>query len=336
MVGHAAGPSPLRSVNLFVQWLDLLAVGAWIGGLAWLLAGLRGRERPEQLASAVRFSSGRTAARPGGVTGVSRALHLAGGWQGLLDSGYGRFLDLRWHCSWAGGAGAMNRYRVLPPSPRRPRLDDLRRDVRGEVVLAVFILAVTASSASSRRAGSSSSRPPPSRRPRQASRPRAATSPPREDRPDRVAGPAGPDTFTARVTDYGSGEDWPGAPGSSCGSRPRAGPDRPSTLELARAGDGSWRGQGSHLWIAGTWAVVGLVEGRARRSRFPWSWRPTPPPSRSRCPGPPGSRSATPSPWPPGYLQGYIDPGQQVPGTVQLTFFSPAGTSSPPARPAPG
>ena len=96
LVGHAAGPSPLRSVNLFVQWLHLLAVGAWIGGLVWLLAGLRGKERPEQLASAVRFS--KLAAPLLGlvaVTGLSRALHLAGGWQGLLDSGYGRFLDLK-------------------------------------------------------------------------------------------------------------------------------------------------------------------------------------------------------------------------------------------------
>src|SRR4029450_265474 len=56
LVGHAAGPSPLRSVNLLVQWLHLLAVGTWIGGLVWLLAGLRGQQRPEQVAMAVRFS----------------------------------------------------------------------------------------------------------------------------------------------------------------------------------------------------------------------------------------------------------------------------------------
>jgi copper transport protein len=172
LVGHAAGPSPLRSVNLLVQWLHLLAVGAWIGGLAWLLAGLRGKERPEQLASAVRFS--KLAAPLLGlvaVTGLSRALHLAGGWQGLLDSGYGRFLDLK-VALFLGlvALGAMNRYRILPAlvSGAR-RLDDLRRNVRGEVVLAVCVLTVTAVL----------SQPPPSRRPRPASRSRAATSPPR-------------------------------------------------------------------------------------------------------------------------------------------------------------
>jgi copper transport protein len=147
LVGHAAGPSSLRSVNLLVQWLHLLAVGAWIGGLVWLLAGLRGRERPEQLASAVRFS--KLAAPVLGlvaVTGLSRALHLAGGWRGLIDSPYGRFLDLK-VALFLGLVllGALNRFRVVPAlADGVRRLDGLRRNVRGEVVLAACILAVTA------------------------------------------------------------------------------------------------------------------------------------------------------------------------------------------------
>src|SRR5215204_7505329 len=40
LAGHAAAPSSLRALNLLAQWAHLLAVGVWIGGLAWLLAGL--------------------------------------------------------------------------------------------------------------------------------------------------------------------------------------------------------------------------------------------------------------------------------------------------------
>jgi uncharacterized membrane protein len=43
LAGHAAAASSLRPVNLLAQWVHLLAVGAWIGGLAWLLTGLRPR-----------------------------------------------------------------------------------------------------------------------------------------------------------------------------------------------------------------------------------------------------------------------------------------------------
>src|SRR6266508_3492839 len=47
LAGHAAAPGPLRLVNLGSQWLHLLAVAVWIGGLAWLLAGIAGRPRAE-------------------------------------------------------------------------------------------------------------------------------------------------------------------------------------------------------------------------------------------------------------------------------------------------
>jgi uncharacterized membrane protein len=334
LVGHAAGPSPLRSVNLFVQWLHLLAVGAWIGGLAWLLAGLRGKERPEQLASAVRFS--KLAAPLLGlvaVTGLSRALHLAGGWQGLLDSGYGRFLDLK-VALFLGlvALGAMNRYRILPAlvSGAR-RLDDLRRNVRGEVVLAVCVLAVTAVL---------SQLPPGTFVVEQAAaKPPAPPSVQVEGRDFatsvRIAltvspGRPGPNTFSAKVTDYDSGEDWPAdrvALRFTAKGRPEIGA---STLELARAGDGSWGGQGSQLSIAGTWAVVGLVEGSGPSVTVPMELeaRAAPQPVKvSEAPGQPTLYTITLAAG--GTLQGYIDPGRPGPNTVHFTFFSPAGDEQP-------
>jgi len=56
LAGHAAAPSSVRGLNLLAQWAHLLAVGAWAGGLVWLLAGLRERERPDRVRVIVGFS----------------------------------------------------------------------------------------------------------------------------------------------------------------------------------------------------------------------------------------------------------------------------------------
>jgi copper transport protein len=334
LVGHAAGPSSLRSVNLLVQWLHLLAVGSWIGGLVWLLAGLRGRERPEQRAAVLRFS--KLAAPVLGlvaVTGLSRALHLAGGWRGLLDSSYGRFLDVK-VALFLGlvALGALNRYRVLPAlAGGVRRLAGLRRNVRGEVVLAACVLAVTAVL----------SQLPPGKFvvERAAARPPAPPSV-RVEGSDfatsvRIAltvspGTPGPNGFTAKVTDYDSGEDWP-ATRVALRFTPRGQPEiGASTLELARAADGSWRGQGSQLSIAGSWVVVGLVEGSGPAVTVPMELqvRAAPQPVKvSEVPGQPTLYTITLAAG--GTLQCYLDPGSVGPNTVHFTFFNPSGDEQP-------
>jgi copper transport protein len=337
MAGHAAGPSPLRSVNLFVQWLHLLAVGAWIGGLVWLLAGLRGRERPAQVASAVRFS--KLAAPVLGlvaVTGISRALHLAGGWQGLLDSSYGRFLDVKVALFLVLVLlGALNRYRVVPAlASGVRRLGDLRRNVRWEVVLAACILAVTAVLSQlppGKFVVEQAAAKPPAPPSVQVEGSDFATS-------VRIAltvspGTAGPNDFTAKVTDYDSGEDWP-ASRVALRFTPRGRPEvGASALELARAGDGSWRGQGSQLSIAGRWAVVGLVEGSGPALTVPMELevRAAPQPVKvSEVPGQPTLYTITLAAG--GTLQGYLDPGQRGPNTVHFTFFNPSGDEQPTSK----
>jgi copper transport protein len=334
LVGHAAGPSSLRGVNLLVQWLHLLAVGAWIGGLVWLLAGLRGQERPEQLASAVRFS--KLAAPVLGlvaVTGLSRALHLAGGWHGLLDSTYGRFLDLK-VALFLGLVllGALNRFRVVPAlADGVRRLDSLRRNVRGEVALAACILAVTAVL---------SQLPPGKFVVQQASAKPPAPPSVQVEGSDfatsvRIAltaspGTTGPNSFTAKVTDYDSGEDWP-ATRVALRFTPRAQSDiGASTLDLTRAGDGLWHGQGSQLSIAGPWVVVGLVEGSGPAVTVPMELeaRAAPQPVKvSEVPGQPTLFTITLSAG--GTLQGYIDPGRPGPNTVHFTFFNSSGDEQP-------
>ena len=334
MAGHAAGPSPLRSVNLLVQWLHLLAVGAWIGGLVWLLAGLRGRERPEQVASAVRFS--KLAAPVLGlvaVTGLSRALHLAGGWQGLLDSPYGRFLDVK-VALFAGLVllGALNRFRVVPAlAGGARRLGELARNVRGEVVLAACILAVTAVL---------SQLPPGKFVVERASAKPAAPPSIQVEGSDfttsvRIAltatpGTPGPNNFTAKVTDYDTGEPWP-ATRVALRFTPRGQTEiGTSTLDLTRDGDGLWKGQGSQLSIAGDWVVVGLVEGSGPAVTVPMELetRTAPQPVKvSEVPGQPTLYTITLAAG--GTLQGYIDPGRTGPNTVHFTFFNPSGDEQP-------
>jgi putative copper export protein len=53
--GHADTQSSVRILNLLDQWAHLLAVGVWIGGLPWLLLGLRG-DRAARAVRVRRFS----------------------------------------------------------------------------------------------------------------------------------------------------------------------------------------------------------------------------------------------------------------------------------------
>jgi uncharacterized membrane protein len=334
LVGHAAGPSPLRSVNLLVQWLHLLAVGTWIGGLVWLLAGLRGQERPEQVAMAVRFS--KLAAPVLGlvaVTGLSRALHLAGGWQGLLDSNYGHFLDVKVALFFGLVLlGALNRYRIVPAlAGGVRRLDGLRRNVRGEVVLAACILAVTAVLSQlppGKFVVEQAAAKPPAPPSLQVEGSDFATS-------VRVAltvspGTTGPNAFTAKVTDYDSGEDWP-ATRVALRFTPRDQPNiGASTLDLKVADDGLWRGRGSQLSIAGRWVVVGLIEGSGPAVTVPMELRTRAAPKQvrvSEVPGQPTLYTVTLAAG--GSLQGYIDPGRPGPNTVHFTFFNRSGDEQP-------
>jgi hypothetical protein len=44
LAGHAASPSSVWLLNVVVQWVHMAAVGVWVGGLFWLLLGLRDRD----------------------------------------------------------------------------------------------------------------------------------------------------------------------------------------------------------------------------------------------------------------------------------------------------
>jgi copper transport protein len=267
LAGHAAGPSPLRALNLLAQWAHLLAVGVWIGGLAWLLAGFwRHAGAGSTREVVVRFSKLAGISLAAVVaTGVARTVDELGGWGRLLDSGFGRALDLKL-VLFAGlvGLGALNRYRLVPlfeGDPRRRAVGRLRRSVGGELGLAAAVLAAAALL----------SQLPPgapdgvAARPERAAPPVLAASGADWATTVRVTltvtpGAAGPNRFTATVADFDTGTVLPADRVELAGT-PASHPDLGTVrLELTEAADGRWSGQGRLLTLAGRWNLTTTIQ----------------------------------------------------------------------------
>ena len=267
LAGHAAGPSSLRALNLLAQWAHLLAVGVWIGGLAWLLAGLRQHARAGSAREVVvRFS------KLAGIslavvvaTGVARTVDELGGWARLADSGFGRALDLKL-VLFAGlvALGAFNRYRLVPlfeAGARRRAVARLRRSVGGELGLAAAVLAAAAllSQLAPGRAGRGRpARPEPATPVLAASGADWATTV--KVTLTVTPGAAGPNRFTAMVADFDSGTVLP-ADRVELSGTPASHPDLGTArLELTEAADGRWLGQGRMLSLAGRWNLTTTIQ----------------------------------------------------------------------------
>ncbi|HWC43030.1 MAG TPA: copper resistance protein CopC [Actinomycetota bacterium] len=268
LAGHAAGPSSLRLLNLLAQWAHLLAVGVWIGGLAWLLAALWSRGAVWSTREVVvRYS------RLAGIslavvvlTGVARTVDELGGWGRLADSGFGRALDLKL-VLFAGlvALGALSRYRIVPlfrAGARRRATARLRRSVGAELGLAAAVLAAAAllsQLAPGVPSGSGTARPGPSAPPvlRATGSDWATTV---KVSLTVTPGAAGPNRFTAVVADFDTGGallvdrvELAGTPLS----HPDLGTAR---LELTEAPDGRWLGQGRLLSLAGRWNLTTTIQ----------------------------------------------------------------------------
>jgi copper transport protein len=347
LAGHAAAPATLRPINLLAQWLHLLAAGVWAGGLVWLLAGLLPRPRqgppsdpttadatPDRVQAVIRFS--RLALPVVGVLAVSgliRALDLAGGWSGLTRTGFGRVLDLK-ALLFAGllVLAARNRYRLLPTlAGPQGRLGALRRSVTAELglVAAVLLAAalLTQLPPGKFALATATARPsPPANVQVQGSDVTTSV---------RLAltatpGTAGPNQFTVKVTDYDSGQPFPAQRVSLRFTLP----DRPeisgATLDLTRATDGSWQGRGSQLSIDGRWTITALVQGQSAALTVPLQLRTRtaePKVSVSKAPGQPDLYTITAPNG--GSVQAYVDPGRPGPNTVHFTFFTRSGSEQP-------
>jgi copper transport protein len=274
LAGHAAAPSPVRGLNLLAQWAHLVAVGVWIGGLAWLLHGLRGLDRVEQVAASLRFS--RLAAAGLAVvvvTGLGRSVVELGGWQRLADTGYGRALFVKVVVFAAlAGLGAGNRFLVIPAlRAGQIGVSRLRGTVGGELALAAVVLAAAAllSELPPGAGTGAGARPAPVPRPAPPGAV-AAPAPVQASGSDyttsiRVTltvtpGVAGPNRFTAHVADYDTGAPLRVERLRLEGSLPYRPDLEASSLDLAPEGDGHWHGQGSLLSISGRWDLSAQVE----------------------------------------------------------------------------
>jgi copper transport protein len=114
--GHAETASPVRLLNVADQWLHMLAAGVWVGGLAWLLLGLRGLNGAGRASAVRRFSQLAFAAVAVlAVTGVLRAVPEVGSVGALVSTSFGVVLLVKTGLFVAlMGIAWRNRYRLVP------------------------------------------------------------------------------------------------------------------------------------------------------------------------------------------------------------------------------
>jgi putative copper export protein len=329
--GHAAAGSGVwRPVNLMVQWLHFSAVGAWIGGLAALLAAL-GRTPDEERAAAVR----RFSAAAGfllavvAATGTARAVDEVGSWAGLITTPYGRLVLLKAALLISLAAlGAANRYRSVAEAART--LTRLRRIGAAELAVAAVTLGVAAvltqlapATFGGKVAGTETQLLVTGNDFATSVRVRLQIDP----------GFAGQNRFVAGLQDYDTHRPIEAARVSlrfTSADRPDLGP---STLQLARGSDGTYRGQGPNLSLEGKWNVVVVVERGVNSVEVPLTVAVPSRPQPVRIIQAPGQPTLYSIDLPAGrVLDAYLDPGRAGFNEIHATYIDAAGRELPVPR----
>lgn len=295
--GHADASS-VRWFTVGVQWIHLVSVGAWVGGLAWFLLAMRRGDTGQGRGLARRFSSiaGITLGFVA-VSGTVRALDEVGAWNRLLHTDFGRALSVKVGLfAVLVALGALGRFRHVPDAPA-DGAGGLRRLVRGEVAIGAVVLGATAVLAgfppSVLVAAASKARPAPAEVTvvgndyATSMRVRLVVSP----------GLPGPNHFDVTVADYDSAKPAP-AEAVSLRFRLAEQPDvSGSTLDLARDPDAHWRGLGRGLSIDGRWSITALVRTSADAIEVPMELvTRRPPTSSAAAPGLTGCSGGQPDP----------------------------------------
>lgn len=262
--GHADAPSAWRGLNVLAQWVHMAAIGVWLGGLAWLLLGIRGAERAQRGAAVRAFSRVATVTLVVVLaTGLARALVEVGTPAGLVDSRYGITLLVKVGLVVVLVAlGALNHFRLVPALPVRDgAARSFRLDSGGELALAAGILLATAVLSGLSPAASAGS-------------PVAV-----QGAADGVTvvgsdyattlrveltvtpGTAGANEYAVVLADYDTGEPPDRVRGValelSLPAKPGLGTSR---VRLRDAGGAVWSASGMELGVAGTWRAVVVVE----------------------------------------------------------------------------
>jgi copper transport protein len=139
-IGHAGAFSPLLAVPLLM--IHLIAVAAWLGGLAWLIISWAGGPA-NMREQAYRVSrTAMAAALAVGVTGILESILLLTSFNDLFYSAYGRLLLLK-VAGWLTllSFGWYHRYRALPTITTNEE-SDIRASLRSEISVMVVVILV--------------------------------------------------------------------------------------------------------------------------------------------------------------------------------------------------
>jgi copper transport protein len=262
--GHAAAVRRLPAAAIGIQWLHFAATGAWVGGLAALMTGVRGEPGAAKTQAVRRFSAmAGVALVVVAGTGLVRAVQEMSSWAQLASTAYGQAILAKVVLLIAiAGVGAVNRWRSVPAVPRT--LHPLRRMAAVELPLMIAVLGVAAVLGAL---------PPPSAgRLFEVStmdvsgvdfattvRARLTVG---SDQP-------GPNRFTVRVVDYDSRQPIDGAR-VSLRFIPVDDPGMASSsLPLDARPDGIYEGSGANLSFDGRWKATVLVQRGSTSSEVP-------------------------------------------------------------------
>jgi copper transport protein len=325
---HAAAGSAVAA-EVALQWVHILAVGIWLGGLGALLLGIRGLEGEARGRAVRRFSTiAGVALVAVAATGTVRAAVEIGAWDRLWSTAFGAIVIAKASLLVVLAAlGAVNRYRHVPTASRV--VSGLRRVGTAELTVAVAALVLAAALVNEAPPASAAGRA-------------AASTPPAivltasdygtsvRVRLTVAPGTPGPNRFTASVTDYDSGAPVDAQDVQLTFTQP-ARTDLGSTdLTLTRTAPGTYAASGSNLSLAGSWQVTALVVRGQSSVEVPFTLTtrtPPPQPQTVRCiPGGGGLPTlCTVSLAQGGSLQVYLDPERPGGSEFHTTFFDTSG-----------
>jgi copper transport protein len=328
--GHAGAAESWTWLKVGIQWVHIVSVAIWVGGLAWLLRGIWGQESEDRAAAVSRFSFLAGFALAGvASTGAIRAIQEVG-WSPLrlFDSGFG--LTVVAKSVLFGGLvllGAYNRYRVVPAIASGARkLATLRRTVSSEITLATGVFGVTgimAGLAPPAQYAAVSAQPPADQVVvsgsdfAQTLRVRLAATP----------GTPGPNSFEVRIEEFDTGDPVAARSVRLRFRLPERSDIGESELELSRAAEGRWEGQGTNLSVGGAWRVGVLIQEAADSKEIALEVKTREAPQEVQViEGGPGQPDLYTISLPGGLsVQGYVDPGTGGNNEVHFTFFDTAG-----------
>ncbi len=324
---HAGAQAPVVA-NLLVQWVHIVASGAWIGGLLVLILAVRGQPSDVTGRAVRRFSTlAGIAIVVVAVTGTFRAVVEIGSIGQLFGSAFGVLVLVKVALFVILAAlGAINRYTNVPRASTILR--GLRRVGSTEVVIGAAAVLVAAALVNVA--------------PPVASTAAAATSQATQlvatgsDFATTVKvrltvspGTAGFNNFELRVTDFDTGATVHASSVQLEFTQPLRPQLGQSTLTLKRQTNGTFAARGGNLAIAGIWEVAVIIENADSSTEVHLQLTTiTQPPvvTATRFSGLPTLYSI---PLQNGWLaQVYLDPDRAGADEFHVTFFTNANETS--------